>query len=148
MFALKIKTSVSTLQGVDNASRGDIRRKWRNEAVVPPPAPAHASPFSHPMEIISSIHSISIPWWWIQARINNLSSGYLSMLVRKLAKIITRNEKFERHFYNGTWGFHLKRNFNSSIFVLIKKNCFCKVWLRILIKKLLILSNLDVIFQT
>lgn len=40
MFALKIKTSVSTLQGVDNASRGDIRRKWRNEAVVPPPAPA------------------------------------------------------------------------------------------------------------
>lgn len=46
MFALKIKTSVSTLQGVDNASRGDIRRKWRNEAVVPPPAPAHPAPFS------------------------------------------------------------------------------------------------------
>ena len=32
---------VHPLRGDDNASRGDIRRKWRNEAVVPkaPPSP-------------------------------------------------------------------------------------------------------------
>ncbi|CAH2238686.1 jg4360 [Pararge aegeria aegeria] len=32
-----MKTSVSTLRGDDNASRGDFRRKWRNEAVVQTP---------------------------------------------------------------------------------------------------------------